>query len=172
MAIFKGSFLFLRALFCISGAKSPEHPCNFFLASIPLLNFPFKDICKWDLLPLKWPSCNQSLFLYTCMCAAYHKWTPALPKPTPANTLARCISDRASRSSGLFTALKTKTKFQIKHCICLSFTIKSGRLTHSVSFDTGIILQVEGTEPYKYLSDRVPKIAMQSKTELCIFKRN
>ena len=36
----------------------------------------------------------------------YHKCTPAFPKPTPAKTLARCISDLASKSSGFSTALK------------------------------------------------------------------
>lgn len=38
---------------------------------------------------------------------SYHRWTPAFPKPMPANTLARCMLDRASRSSGSRTALQS-----------------------------------------------------------------
>ena len=35
----------------------------------------------------------------------HQRWTPALPKPTPAYVLARCIADLASVSSGSFTDL-------------------------------------------------------------------
>ena len=39
----------------------------------------------------------------------HHKCTPALPKPIPANTLAKCIWDLASISFASFTALKPWT---------------------------------------------------------------
>ena len=50
----------------------------------------------------------DTLSLYICSLEknSYHKWTPALPKPIPANTLAKCISDLAFISSGFSTDLQ------------------------------------------------------------------
>ena len=60
-------------------------------------------------LDVPWPTLGQDEdknFVISSMFFTYHKCTPALPNPTPANALAKCISERASKSLGSSTDLK------------------------------------------------------------------